>query len=440
MVDAQPVGPKYQTALQLSTARINAYEGSVRAAKTFTSLLDWLKFIRTAPPGALLMVGRTERTVWRNLVEPLRDLLGGKRVKINRGDGTARICGRLVYVVGANNEQATTKIQGLTLIGAYVDEAATLPESFFNMLYSRLSLRGAQLWLTTNPDGPAHWLLTKWLANWCLWLDRDGKIRRRPVLDERGDETGVIDLHRFTFTIDDNTTLDPEYVASLKRSYTGLWYRRFIGAEWVAADGAVYDCWNPAQHVIAHEQLPPMRQVLALGVDHGMTNATAGILIGIADDFDQYGRRTGSRLYAIDEWWEKKPKDAASLTVAEQSQSLQTWLRLGRYDPTWLIVDPAAAAFKVQLATDRAGRILDADNHVMYGLSTVASLLAAGQLLVSDRCVHLIEEIASYSWDDKAAAKGEDAPVKVNDHACDALRYGIATTESVWRPLIAHAA
>lgn len=436
MVAAQRVGAKYRQAVQLSTARINAYEGSVRAAKTFTSLLDWLKFIRTAPPGALLMVGRTERTVWRNLVEPLRDLLGPKRVKINRGEGTARICGRLVYVVGANNEQATTKIQGLTLIGAYVDEAATLPESFFNMLYSRLSLAGAQLWLTTNPDGPAHWLLVKWLSNWKLWLDRDGTLRERDVLDEDGNETGVIDLHRFTFTIDDNTTLDPEYVASLKRSYTGLWYRRFIGAEWVAADGAVYDGWDPAKHVIAHDQLPKMREYLALGLDHGMTNATAGILLGIADDFDEYGRRTGSKLYAIDEFWIRKPKDAAGLTVAEQSSALRDWMTANRYDPAWLIVDPAAAAFKVQLATDKVGRLTDADNHVTYGISTVASVLGSGRLLISDRCQHLIEEIPSYSWDDKAAAKGQDAPVKVNDHASDALRYAVATTESSWRALI----
>ncbi len=436
-MDAQPVGAKYREALQLSFARINAYEGSVRAAKTFTSLLDWLRFIRTAPPGALLMVGRTERTVWRNLVEPLRDLLGAKRVKMNRGDGTVRICGRLVYVVGANNEQATSKIQGLTLIGAYVDEAATLPESFFNMLYSRLSLKGAQLWLTTNPDGPAHWLKVKWLDNWTLWLDREGVVHRRPTLDERGHETGVIDLHRFTFTIDDNTTLDPDYVASLKRSYTGLWYRRFIGAEWVAADGAVYDCWDPEKHVIPHADLPRMRQVVALGIDHGMTNATAGILLGIADTLDQYGRRTGSKLYAIDEWWVKKPKDAASLTVAEQSQSLQDWMHERDYTPKWVIVDPAAAGFKVQLMADSVGNVINADNHVTYGISTVASLLAAGNLIISDRCQHLIEEIPSYSWDDKAAAKGEDAPVKVNDHSCDAFRYVIATTESVWRPLLA---
>jgi hypothetical protein len=41
-----------------------------------------------------------------------------------------------------------------------------------------------------------------------------------------------------------------------------------------------------------------------------------------------------------------------------------------------------------------------------------------------------------YSWDDEAAERGDDKPIKENDHSCDALRYGIRTTESLWRPYL----
>jgi phage terminase large subunit len=41
----------------------------------------------------------------------------------------------------------------------------------------------------------------------------------------------------------------------------------------------------------------------------------------------------------------------------------------------------------------------------------------------------LIRERFSYVWDEKAAQRGEDKPVKENDHACDAERYGIYTNE-----------
>lgn len=416
-MDARPLTGKALTAIRLEPARITAFEGSVRSGKTIASLLDWVKFTRRAPAGRLLMTGRTERTIINNLVMPLQEMLGPRRVKINRGDGLVWICGREIMLIGANNEQARTKIQGLTLIGAYVDEASTLPESFFNMLYSRLSLAGARMWLTSNPEGPGHWLLVKWLQRARLWIDRDGR-------EHRNDADDALNLHRITFRLDDNPNLDAEYVADLKRSYTGLWYRRYIGAEWVAADGAVYDCWEPTRHVIAHDQLPTMDRYLGVGLDYGTTNPSAGVLLGLGVD---------RRLYAVDEWWLRKPADAPGYAPGQQSESLRTWLQRLPGEPEWVILDPSAAPLKVQLGQDGVQHLIDADNHVTYGIATVSTLLATASLRISDRCVNLIRELPSYSWDDKATAKGIDAPVKINDHAADALRYVVATTESLWR-------
>ncbi|MGH3941089.1 MAG: hypothetical protein ACRDTG_21105, partial [Pseudonocardiaceae bacterium] len=44
--------------------------------------------------------------------------------------------------------------------------------------------------------------------------------------------------------------------------------------------------------------------------------------------------------------------------------------------------------------------------------------------------------IATYSWDDRGAEQGKDQPVKVGDDGCDSARYGIATTEQIWRPYL----
>ena len=146
-----------------------------------------------------------------------------------------------MLLIGADNEAAATKIQGLTLAGAYCDEAAALPETFFNMLYSRLSVAGARLWLTSNPDNPGHWLKKKWLDRAKLWLDRDGVTHADP---------GGIDLHRVSFKLEDNPHLPAEYVARVKASYTGLWRRRYVLGEWCMAAGAVYSMWDPARHVL----------------------------------------------------------------------------------------------------------------------------------------------------------------------------------------------
>ena len=52
---------------------------------------------------------------------------------------------------------------------------------------------------------------------------------------------------------------------------------------------------------------------------------------------------------------------------------------------------------------------------------------------MSDTCTELIREIPGYIWDPKAAERGVDAPVKVDDHFCDALRYAVHSSSFIWR-------
>jgi hypothetical protein len=73
---------------------------------------------------------------------------------------------------------------------------------------------------------------------------------------------------------------------------------------------------------------------------------------------------------------------------------------------------------------------------VLKGIRTVGSLLSLGRLVVSEKCRHLLAEIPGYVWDPKATARGEDAPIKQNDHFCDALRYAVQTTRIIWRSYV----
>lgn len=416
---------KAKLAYRYSTAAINVLEGSVRSGKTVGSLLDWAHFIRTGPEGNLLMVGRTERTLINNLLLPLQEMFGPDDIVINTGSGTATICGRKVLLIGANNEQARTKIQGLTLAGAYVDEVATMPESFWDMLVSRMSVEGARIWATCNPEGPRHWLKRKWLDRAKLWIDGDGVFhdRRKMFRDLPEDHPDrPLDLHRVTFTLDDNAhNLPAGYVANTKASYSGMFYLRMILGRWALADGVIYDAFDHGRHVVKHADLPAMSRVLALGIDYGTTNPTAGILLGVGAD---------GRLYALDEWSPPRGTDA------ELSSSLGEWLRENQHAPEWTYVDPAAASFKLQLYRDDTARCTDGLNSVLDGIRSTASLISSGQLLISDRCTRLLDEIPGYVWDPKASEKGEDRPVKADDHFCDALRYAVLSSQFVWMSLI----
>ena len=151
-------------AMKHSDARINIFEGPVRAGKSFISLLRWLAFCRDGPPGALLICGRTDKTIKRNIILPLQELVGNA-IQYSIGKGEVTFYDRLMYVVGANDERAEGKIRGSEFAGALIDEATLIPESFFKMLLSRLSIPGSKLFASTNPDSPYHWLKTRQMCN-----------------------------------------------------------------------------------------------------------------------------------------------------------------------------------------------------------------------------------------------------------------------------------
>jgi len=390
-----------------STARINVWCGAVRSGKTISSLLRWLTYVATAPRGgALVVAGKTLDTVARNVFGPLQDpiLFGpaARHVHYTRGASTATILGRTVEVITANDARAEGRLRGLTAAGAYVDELTLVPEAFFTQLLARLSVPGAKVFCTTNPDGPAHWVRRKFLLR-----------------------AGELDLRWWHFTLDDNPALDPAYIAALRAEYTGLWYRRFILGEWCLAEGAVYDAWDETVHVV--DDLPPIDRWLALGIDYGTTNPFAAILLGLGVD---------GRLYLAREWRYDSKLARRALTDAEYSARLREWLAREGVRPEYVVVDPSAASFRAQLYHDGLSAMLG-DNDVLAGIRTVASLLATGRLKVHRSCRGFIEEVAGYSWDDQAAQRGVDQPVKADDHSLDAARYAIHSTRAVWQYLLA---
>lgn len=413
-----PLVGKQVESFRLADARLNLWDGSVRSSKTIISLLKWIEFVRTAPAGPLLMVGKTERTLRRNIIDPLVEMLGEQRCRYVAGTGELFLLGRKVYVVGANDERAQEKIRGLSLVGAYCDEVSTLPESFFVMLLTRLSIPGARLFGTTNPDGPQHWLKVGYLDRAALHLDIHGQLHR-------SDNPDALNLHRFSFKLADNPNLSPQYVADVSSEFTGLYYRRLILGEWCLAEGVIYESWDPARHVV--QELPTIARWIALALDYGTTNPFHALMLGVGVD---------GRLYVTHEWrWDSK-KQRGSLTDSEYSERLRAWADGLGIRPEYTIVDPSAASFRVQLHRDGWTSTL-ADNEVVDGIRTTASLFATGRLLVHAGCKELIKEIPAYAWDPKKSEKGEDAPIKIADHGVDALRYGVRTTRAIWGPLLA---
>ncbi|MFF3497389.1 PBSX family phage terminase large subunit [Streptomyces sp. NPDC002795] len=415
LLDALPLSRKQVVSIVEAESRINVWEGSVRSGKTVASLLRWLIYVANAPRGGeLVMVGRTRDSLFRNIIGPLMnpDLFGplASQVRYNNGAPIAYIMGRPVHVIGANDAKAEPKVRGMTCAGAYVDELTTIPRTFFDQLVARCSVKGSKIFATTNPDNPGHWARRE-------YLKRAEAVR----------------LRSWHFVLDDNPFLDPEYVAALKATYTGLFYRRNILGHWVQAEGAIYDSFDEERHVVT--DVPHIARWLCDAIDYGTTNPYSDLLLGLGVD---------QRLYVVSEYrWDSRA-ERRKMTDAEYSQARRRWLAavpqpqtnvLG-VQPEWTVVDPSAASYIEQLHRDGVAGVTPAENTVLDGIRTVGSLFAGDRLRVHASARGLIEELPGYSWDDEKAEKGEDAPIKLDDHSCDALRYGVRTTEALWRPHI----
>ncbi|MGH3220877.1 MAG: hypothetical protein ACRDPY_19640 [Streptosporangiaceae bacterium] len=107
--------------------------------------------------------------------------------------------------------------------------------------------------------------------------------------------------------------------------------------------------------------------------------------------------------------------------------------------PRYIVIDPSAASFRGQCFQDSLNATLG-DNAVLDGMRLVSTLFATNRLKIARDCEALIAELPGSSWDDDARLKGEDVPVKVDDHGLDGPRYGIKTTEGMWGPRLRRAA
>lgn len=336
----------------------------------------------------MMIIGVNRTSIQRNILIHLYRRLGfpvptEKAQKDN-------LYGRNIWFVGAPDVSAVSTIQGSTIALAYVDEATNIPEPFWRMLESRLRVPGAKLLATCNPEGPAHWLKKDYIDN------------------------DKLDLVYWNFCLDDNPSLDDAYKQQLKASYSGMWYKRYILGQWALAHGAVYDTYD---HYNEFRGDLPAADYYICGIDYGTTNATAAVLVGVSPY-----RWPQIRVEA--EYYYDSAKRGRSQTDAEIVRSIKEFL--GYKNVSSIYLDPAAASLKIAMRQEDLP-VLDAQNDVMLGIKIVNKFVSGKNLVIHESCTNLREQMQSYAWDPKAADRGEDRPVKKDDHAVDALRYALAS-------------
>lgn len=381
---------KQELSIKQSNNFLNIWVGAVRSGKTYASLFRFVHYVLHAPPGELCILGKSISSIKRNILAPLTDMIGFP-FSYSLGKGEAYLFNRTIHLIGANDERAEHKIRGPSFAGAYVDEITIIPEGVFKMLVSRLSVPGAKLFGTTNPDSPFHWVKTEYLDRASEW-----------------------DLKEFHFTLDDNETLDPNYVKVLKSGYRGLWYDRYILGYWVLAEGTIFDFFEDKTHCI---DFPPgQAQYYVVGIDYGTNNPCVFSLIGYSD-------KTYPNRWLEKEYYYSSKEMMRQKTDAEYADDFLNFIK--GYNVRSCYIDPSASSFKLELMRRGVHTIKDADNEVRDGIRFHANLLNTGSFKVLRTCKNAIKEYGTYRWDSKATARGVDEPLKENDHCMDSIRYAL---------------
>jgi len=403
----EPLSPKQIEFILKANARWNLAHGSVRTGKTVGTVFRFMQDADKCPDSKIYIVGHTFDTAYRNVV---RLLMESEELSIFRPFLTwsgkkLLFKDKTITILGAKDEGAIGNFQGDTHSLTYCDEITLYPESIIDMIDTRLSKPHSKAFAAMNPSHPSHKVKK--------WIDKS----------EEGDPN-YYSLH---FTLDDNPYVDEAYKQRIRDSLSGLFYKRNYLGLWCLAEGAIFDFFDRKIHVV--NKPPAAAEYWICAIDYGTVNAFAALIIGVNTGVRT---QTGKRLWVEKEfYWDPKVKGKQQ-TSAEFATHIEQFLEL--YAIKNIYLDPAAAEFQLQLQR-RGFHVVHADNDVENGIQTMTSEMKKGNLYICSECTNLIREIESYVWDSKQAEKGDDAPLKKNDHAIDALRYAIHTHKvSTYQP------
>lgn len=238
---------KQREYLDNANKRWNIKTGATRSGKTHLDYYVIPKRIRRIKDesGLIVLLGNTQGTLQRNIIEPLQDIWGTDLVgNINKGDNTAKLFGEKAYCLGADKITAVNKIRGASFKYCYGDEVATWNKDVFNMVKSRLDKSYSKFDGTCNPEYPSHWFKE--------FLDSDA------------------DIYCQNYTIDDNPFLDPKFVENLKKEYSGtVYYDRYILGKWMAAEGNIYRLFADHTNDFLVDKPKEPIQIISFGIDYG---------------------------------------------------------------------------------------------------------------------------------------------------------------------------
>lgn len=249
--------------------------GATRSGKTYLDILYLIASRireRNGKPGLNVILGVTNSTIERNVLQPMREIYGDDLIGTINSHNIATIFNEDVYCLGAEKVSQVSKIRGASIKYCYCDELAEYNEEVWELLKSRLDKPYSCLDATLNPENNSHWL----------------KVNFLDTIEEK-----EIDAFVQQYTIFDNPFLPQKFVENLCKEYEGtVYYNRYILGQWCNAEGLIYKRFsdNPEKYKWVKKKqdgswdLPQGYTII--GIDYGGTKSgQAFVCTRISYDF-----------------------------------------------------------------------------------------------------------------------------------------------------------
>lgn len=321
------------------------------------------------------------------------------------------------------------KLRSLNLSGFYIDEANQVSEEAFMLLQGRLRGSGIRKGiLTTNPKGH-DWIYRFFVKQ-----------------DFFNNEAAKLAYHLIKAPSTENIHLPDGYVQSMMDSWDDARIKREIEGSFDAFEGQVYNDFRRDLHVVRPFKIPSSWD-RHIRIDHGFRNPAAVLFFAISPDGDVYVTR---ELY-VREWL---IKEIVKGDRAENKKGLLEYIQ-GHDKFKTAKIDPSTRNRRGTTGTSDFDEYLRhwpqtlpplqmAKNDVQVGIDRVKTYLKPHpktkkpSLFIFDICINLLEEITTYRYPDlklgDIGSKAEkETPIKVDDHALDALRYMIVDLPDTYK-------
>ena len=340
-----------------------------------------------------------------------------------------------VIVVGGMDK--SMKIMSSEYDVCYAQEATELLEADWEAITTRLRngrIPYQQLIADANPDVPTHWLKVR-----C----DTGKTHH---IRSRHEDNPILFNQNPDGTTGGLTEVGRDYISKLD-ALTGVRYMRLRKGIWCAAEGLVYEEFDPDVHIHKRIGVPPISWTRYITVDFGYTNPM--VVQFWAEDED-------GRLYLYRELYETK------ITVYDMAQKIKTAMNLRKEPRPRMIICDHDAEGRAVLERELGMSTKAAKKSVEDGIQAVKKRLIRSEadgkprlFLCLDALVEkdqdladrkkplcAIDEIVGYIWDrgttvaQNAGKPPKELPVKENDHSMDAMRYMVAERDLRGRPRV----